>query len=114
MTFDFHDQHSSREASSLAVSIFESVSLFDSITMEEGSTSVLPTAASEVGLCNKKEAAEVAAACVVEAAALASDPETFDHTMKKVMSVWSKLSTFILAVLNLETSVLHLWISSSK
>ena len=82
--------------------------------MEEGSTSVLPTAASEVSLCNKKEAAEVAAACVVEAAALASDPETFDHTMKKVMSVWSKLSTFILAVLNLETSVLHLWISSSK
>ena len=58
--------------------------------MEEGSTSVIPTA-SEVGLCNKKEAAEVAAACVVEAAALASDPETFDHTMKKVMSVWRKL-----------------------
>ena len=82
--------------------------------MEQGSTSVMPTAASDVGLCNKKEAAEVAAACVVEAAALASDPETFDHTMKKVMSVWSKLSTFILAVVNLETSVLHLKISSSK
>ena len=61
--------------------------------MEEGSTSVIQ-AASEVGLCNKNEAAEVAAACVVEAAALASDPETFDHTMKKVMSVWRKLPKY--------------------
>ena len=60
--------------------------------MEEGSTSVMST--SEVGLCNKNEAAKVAAACVVEAAALSSDPETFDHTMKKVMSVWRKLPKY--------------------